>query len=851
MNSLDDQEEHAGLLVSDQAEVILQQLTQEEKVALLSGNGMWEAGGVPRLGLPPLRVTDGPNGARGLSLHGAEGAALAPCHSALAATFNEALITDVGELLGQECADRGAHVLLAPTLNIHRSPITGRHFECFSEDPYLTSRAAVAYVRGVQRHAAACAKHFVGNDQEADRGHSNSVVDERTLHEVYLLPFEAAVREASVQAIMPGYNRLNGAYCAENPQLIQEVLRSMWGFKGFVISDWWANRTTLESLNAGLNLEMPGIEPRFFGGHLLEKVRAGKVESDLLDERVKPLLRTLLAYPRESSGSASPASWAKRGALLRRAAQESLVLLKNEGNALPLRGATADRPQGLRRLAIIGPNATHTTLQGGGSSRVHCSASPSILEALRAALAGSEVELRHEQGCPVGKRPFSNPELEGLKRMGACDSTGQPIERHMEVKFLDCVLGVAAYTSGKEWFRARVVPVLRHFGLRHTDPGEAGKSLISGEWGSSTQQGVQRSSGAALRLKGALGGAGVSSAASLCIGALGGPTLLVPMAVAGAAFGLLAGETVSRRADQAQREEEQALNAAEALAADSDASVLVVGTDGFWECEGVDQPHMRLPGRQDELVRRCAAAAAAAGRPVIVVLNVGSPKELPWLSEVPAVLLSYFGGEGAADAVVSTLLGDVSPAGKLPTTWPRCLEEASAVAAALAAERLTADEAPRGTQGDVTYHEGLHLGYRGLDNLPAPVFHFGHGLSYTSFEYSNFQVKLLASPAAEAGVARASATLKVRNGGATSGAEVVQIYASATGTPRALRGFRRTTILAPGEVASVTIELDERALGGYYDATVKGWVPPKKGTQVHLEAASSSCDVRLATALQL
>ncbi|CAE8712546.1 unnamed protein product [Polarella glacialis] len=653
---------------------------------------------------------------------------------------------------------------------MHRSPITGRHFECFSEDPHLTSRAAVAYIRGVQKHAAACAKHFVGNDQEADRGHSNSVIGARALHEVYLLPFEAAVREAGAQAIMPGYNRLNGEYCAENKQLLQGVLRDTWLWEGFVISDWWANRSTMAAVRAGLNVEMPGIEPRYYAGHLLDKVKAKEVSEDLLDERCRPILQTLLRYPRQgtskvssptvlgstsespSLGSSSPVSKEAKRALLHRAAAASLVLLKNQGDVLPFQHFEDGRKSGgLRSLAVIGPNAAHTTIQGGGSSRVHPEPCQSILEALRAALGPRGVEVRYEQGCPCGDRPTKSPELEGLKRMGGCDASGQPIHGHNEAKFLDAVLSIASWCSQKEWFRARCMPVLRCFGLRHTDPGEAGRNLISGEWGSPTDEAPGAPDGCAMRLKGLAGGAGAAAVAAFGFGAASAPMLCLQAALGGGAIGFAAAEVLLRRMIHAQWDEDQSLERAVRLAAEADATVLVLGTDGFWECEGLDQPHMRLPRRQDELARRCIEAAKAAGRPLAVVLNVGSPKELAWLDSAQAVLLSYFGGEGTGSAVAGALLGSVTPAGRLPTTWPKRLDLAPAVAASIAAEQQSDGEggaAEKGSQGDVIYHEGLHLGYRGLADLPAPLFHFGHGLSYTTFGYSDFEVKLLSPPGA-------------------------------------------------------------------------------------------------------
>ena len=816
-----EKEEQEALIRHHEAEELLKKLTLAEKVSLLTGKTMWEAGGVPRLNLPRLRFSDGPHGARGDGLHGTVGAALAPCLSALAATFDEEIILKVGEILGQECAARGANVLLGPTVNIHRSPITGRHFECFSEDPYLTSRCAVSYVRGVQRFSAACVKHFVGNDQEADRGHSNSVIDERVLHEVYLQPFEACVREAGVEAIMPGYNRLNGQYCAENRHLLQEVLRDTWLFRGLVVSDWWANRTTTKALNAGLNVEMPGIEPRYFGGYLLEKAKAGEVQEDLLDERCRPILRTLLRFPR--TGGMKAPELSKRKAIFTQAAVESLVLLKNSNEALPLKTAS------LKKLAVIGPKAKSTTLQGGGSSRVHPDRSPSILDALQAAVSGSSVQLMHETGCMMGERPTKNPELEGLKRMGACDANGQPISFHVEAKMLDLILKVAASCSQKEFFRRGMMPCLRPLGLRHTDPEEAHKSIVSMEWSSGGDgTGVERR-GTMMLWGLVVGGLCGAASAGVAAALAGSAALCASLVCAGGALGVIGAEGLRQRHVQAIENESRSMDRAERLAAESDTVVLVVGTDGFWECEGVDQPDMKLPGRQDELIRRCAASAKAAGKAVVVVLNVGSPKELPWLDDVDAVLLSYFGGECTAESITRCVLGTACPAGRLPTTWPRSLPEASS-------EVAKASKVDR--PGDVQYHEGLHLGYRNGELEPA--FFFGHGLSYTSFEYSDLQVELKATAA--------TVTVQVKNVGPVAGAEVVQVYVTTIQVPRALKAFARTQMLQPQESCKVTFQLEERALGSFYDPGQGGWLRPLQDEML-LEVGASSKDVRLSQKL--
>lgn len=774
-------EERFEVASKERVEAVLKELSLDEQVALVSGISMWESGGIPRLGIAPLRLTDGPHGARGLSLHGDSGALLAPCELAMAATFDERLITEVGALLGAECRRRGADVLLGPCLNLQRFPVSGRHFECFSEDPYLASRAGVAYVRGVQRHAVACLKHFVCNDQETDRGTVNAVVDSRTLREVYLAPFEAAVKEADAGSIMCGYNRLNGAYCTENHWLLQEVLRDEWGFKGAVMSDWFGNQSTEPSMQAGLNIEMPGLEPRHYGGYLANAVRRGRVPLSLLEERCRPVLRLLLAPGRGVATDVLSTASVADEQLLCRAAAEACVLLRNERSALPL-----DLTR-LSRVAVIGPNAANTVVQGGGSSRVHPARCETILEALQRELVSKGVELEHAAGCSWEELPSAARTLEvsGLQSMGSCDACGQPSSSYgflKSAKVNDCFLSIGAWICRKEWFRVGLMPVLRACGWRLTTPEEAAR-------GSNNHR----------------------------------PR--VDAVVAHSAS------------------EEAMITAAVAVASKADACILVLGTHGFWELEGLDQPHMRLLGHQDELVVRVAAAAKG---PVIVVLNVGSPKELSWLSQVDAVVLAHFGGQGMAAGVLSVLLGKTCPSGRLPTTWPIRLDRAPAVIA-------TSGLSTRPVHGEVHYAEGLLLGYRATacnGNKADELFAFGYGLSYTSFAYSAFRAEQTV-PCGSPGGPQAVAKLIVRNTGPCGGAEVAQLYAEAEHSPRSLRGFRRTAVLSPDGEELLTFELGPRELGAWFDPTGSCWQLPAAGARVGLTVGSSSVDARATAELVL
>jgi beta-glucosidase len=408
-------------------EALLAELTLDEKAALASGASLWQTHGVPRLGIPPLRVTDGPNGARGSHFSGGATAACFPCGSALAAMFSPALVEAVGRALGEEARTKRAHVLLGPTVNMHRSPLGGRHFEGYSEDPRLAARTAAAFVRGVQSQGvAACVKHFVANDSEFERMSISSELDPRTLREIYLPPFEAALREAGAWSLMTAYNGLGGTTCSAHPDLLVELVRDEWGWDGVVMSDWFGTKDTVGSANGGLDLEMPG-PPRFFGEKLAAAVRDGSVPEAVLDAKARRLLR-LLARTGALDEAEEPApeeavDRANHRALARRAASEAIVLLRNEGDVLPLR---RDR---LQKLAVVGPNARRTTIQGGGSARVSPHYQTNVLEALRDA-AGDDFEIVYAEGCTNFKRLPVVPEVDVEGRCGVGVGADLPEQGH-------------------------------------------------------------------------------------------------------------------------------------------------------------------------------------------------------------------------------------------------------------------------------------------------------------------------------------------------------------------------------------------------------------------------------------
>ena len=384
--------------MSERIEKLLVELTLDEKAALAAGIDLWHGPGVPRLGIPALKVTDGPSGARGEQWSGRPSANF-PCGTALGATWNPDLVREVGVRLGIETKRKQAHALLAPTVNIHRHPLAGRNFECYSEDPYLSARMAVAYITGVQSQGVACTvKHFVANDSEFERMTISSEVDERTLREISLVPFEAAVREAGTWALMTAYNKVNGTFCSEQADLIR-LLREEWQYDGIVMSDWYGTHSTVPAANVGLDLEMPG-PPQWFGPALAAAVTAGEVTEERLDEKVRRVLALLERTGRLDEGTPAPEECVDDPVdrqVARRAARESFVLLRNERAALPL-GAD------VRVLAVIGPNADANVIQGGGSARVTPHPPVAPITGLRARFAPQGVEVPYERGCYSFKR---------------------------------------------------------------------------------------------------------------------------------------------------------------------------------------------------------------------------------------------------------------------------------------------------------------------------------------------------------------------------------------------------------------------------------------------------------------
>ncbi|HZP29614.1 MAG TPA: glycoside hydrolase family 3 C-terminal domain-containing protein [Acidimicrobiia bacterium] len=802
---------------------LLARLTLDEKALLTAGAGMWSTAAIERLGIPSVVVTDGPNGARGPALPGGGDltSACVPSGSALGATWSPEVVERVGELLGAEARTKAARVLLAPTVNTHRSPLAGRNFECYSEDPLLSGRLAAAFVRGAQSQGVATTvKHFAGNDAEFERNTINSVIDERTLREITLVPFELAVREGGSLGVMTAYNRLNGTFCAEHEWLLHDVLRGEWGFEGFVVTDSFAQGSTAGSARAGLDLEMPG-PGRFYGPALADAVRRGKVDEGLVDAAVRRLLTVFEGLGAlDDPADARPASVDRpeHRAVCRVAATEATVLLRNEAvGSTPLLPLDPSR---LRSLAVVGPNADRAVIMGGGSASLEPHYRITPLDAIRERL-GETVAVRHEPGCVIDRTvpPLERARLTapdgapgfGVELFAGQERSGGVLHRsHRDGRILffgHPAPGVDGLDEASFSLRASARFVPEETGAYRFALVQLGRARLFVD-GRLVLDGVEHPPPPGE----AFFGAGSAEVVADVPVVAGHPLeLVVEWSSAGSA--VLRGVQVGGRPVPPPDLLERAVDAATG----ADAVIVVVGTDADWETEGRDRESMDLPGDQDELVRRVAAANPRT----VVVVNAGAPVTMDWADRVPAVLQVWFGGQEMAHALVDVLTGAAEPAGRLPTTIPLRVED-----------NPSYGNFP-GADGEVRYEEGLLVGYRWYDTRRVPVrFPFGHGLSYTSFALGQPVV----TAAASGGPVHVS--VPVTNTGARRGAEVVQCYVAPPPArlPRPvkeLKAFAKVW-LDPGETGTVTLELDGERAFASWDPASAGWVVEPGVYELHV-----------------
>ena len=778
----------------------LGRLGLEQKVRLLTGADFWALHDEPAIGLRRLVTSDGPAGVRGERWDEREPSANVPSPTLLAATWDDARIERLGRLLAAEARRKGVDVVLAPMVNLHRTPYGGRHFESFSEDPLLTGRIGAAYVRGLQAEGvAATVKHFVANDSETERFTLEARVGERALRELYLAPFDAIVRDAGAWTVMAAYNAVNGPTMTESPML-QDILHDEWGWDGLVMSDWTAARSTEAAGNAALDLAMPGPHGPW-GDALVAAVRDGRVSEAAIDAKVLRLLRLAArvgALEGFDAPTATPWTDEEIAAELRATAAAGFVLARNDG-VLPLEA---------RRIAVLGPSAAVARTLGGGSATVFPSYTVSPLEGLRAA----GLEVTHAAGVRAHTRiPQATPEL---------------LPGGVEVRFLDArdrELGAEHRHGAAFTWLGSLPPGTTAVELRATlRPAGPGEHVVG-------VTGVGRHR---LTLDGDLlfdRRVELSPGADLGEAVLRPPQHGVPVRLHGETELVLRYEpeagspfaVVHLNVEPPRGDEDAELERAVELARDADVAVVVVGTNEEVECEGVDRDSLALPGRQDELVARVAAANPRT----VVIVNAGAPVLLPWADDVAAILLAWFPGQEFGNALADVLTGAAEPGGRLPTTWPRT-------------EEGLPPTQPQ--DGVLSYDEGIFVGYRAYErDGREPLFPFGHGLGYTTWEY------LAVEPAGS------HVTVRLRNTGARRGREVVQVYASRPDSaverpPRWLAGFEIVEA-GPGEEVAVDVTIAPRALA-HWDG---GWtvepgeyrsgqgLPPPRGTATAAGAPAS------------
>jgi beta-glucosidase len=784
-------------------DALVDALHLDEKAALTAGDDMFSTVGIARLGIPKVRVTDGPNGARGSDLPGMGGpsSTAIPCGSAIGATWDPALAEQLGALVGREALDRGCRGLLAPTVNLHRHPLAGRNFECYSEDPLLAGRLGAGFVRGAQSAGVfATVKHFVGNEAEFERGTMSSVIDQRSLRELYLLPFEIALREGGALGLMTSYNRLNGRWLTERPELLTDLLRGEWGFEGLIMTDWFAAVDTAVSLGAGLDLEMPG-PGRSFGATLVKAVDDGVADEADLDEVVHRLLGAFersgaLGAPEPEIAPVPPLP--EDVELLRRASADATVLLSNDGT-LPLDPTTT------RRITLVGHHAALPCIMGGGSAQVVTPRLCTPLEALSARF-GEAAELVHERGCeaglsatPLGERVLVAPDGFQVEFHDGLEWGGDVVKRQtLETLRFAVFASMPDEALGEEWsarVRGSLVPEEDgRFEIALSQGGRA-RVLLDGVIVLDGFENPPPAGGSEF-----FGLASQDLTAEISISRGMPIDVVVEYACIDAT---VAGFRVGFRTADADGLLERAVEAA----AGADIALVFVGTTAEWETEGRDRSAFELPGRQPELIRR----VGAVNERTVVVVNAGAPVDLSWSEEVAAVLQCWFGGQEMAAGLADVLSGQLDPGGRLPTSIPMLLEHTPSY-----------DNFP-GENGELRYGEGLFMGYRGYEHRRiAPRFAFGHGLSYTTFALGE---PVLSEPTIAPGES-VTISVPITNTGTRPGSEVVQCYVAPSRPrlarpPKELKAFAKVR-LEPGESSTVELELPARAFA-YWDPGQSDW----------------------------
>jgi beta-glucosidase len=796
----------------------LGRMTVEEKIDYIGGHREFYIRPMPRLGLPEIKMSDGPVGCRNYGPTTAY-----PTTVALAATWNPALALAMGKALGRDCRARGVHILLAPGVNIFRSPLCGRNFEYLGEDPFLTSTMVVPIIEGIQsQEVLATVKHFVANNQEYDRHHVSSEIDERTLQEIYLPAFRAAVKKGKVACVMNAYNLLNGIHCSEHDWLLNKTLKGAWGFDGILMSDWASTYSAVGAANGGLDLEMP-FAKWMNRELLLPAIKDGSVKMATIDDKVRRILRTIIRAGFLERPQTDPAIGLYDPANVRAAldvAREAVVLLKNERSVLPL-----DRKQ-IRKLGVIGPNAHPAVHGGGGSAYTTPLRVVSVLDGLVAA-AGDGVEVHYDRGViaedlnPMfGDSAFScqGPDgaaCEGLRGeyFASSDFTGAPVTTRVDRQ--------VNFNWGPQ--RPNWLPPAG-FSVRWTGqitPAKSGEYMLVGR----CDDGMRVWLDGELVIDDWSQHAARISATQRRLEADRRYNLKIEYYDVGGECAAQFGWGLA-----AEPAEASAIRLAKAM----DAVVVCVGFDQKTEGEGSDR-RFELTEPQQRLL---AALAGVNPNTIVVLFGGGGMATAGWIDQVPALLHAWYPGQEGGRAIAEVIFGAVNPSGKLPMTFERRLEDNPSTPHYPATDKKT------------FYKEGIFVGYRGFDRAGVePLFAFGHGLSYTTFEYGHLAV----APEAVAAKGKLKLTFELANTGPRAGAEVAQVYVGRVGESavqrplRELKGFKKV-FLGKGRKKTVAITIPAADLA-YYDAATKTWIV--EPGRYEISVGASSRDVRLKAQVQV
>jgi beta-glucosidase len=806
---------------------IIHKMTLEEKIDYIGGTG-FAIRAMPNLDLPAFEMSDGPYGVR--SNAGLPSTTYA-AGIGLAATWNPELAQSVGEGIGKDARARGIHFMLGPGINIYRSPRNGRNFEYFGEDPFLTAAITTGYITGMQTQGvSATVKHYMGNNSEFLRHDSDSIIDERTLREIYLPGFEAAVKKAHVGAIMDSYNLTNGLHMTQNNYFNTEIARKEWGFQGVMMSDWNATYDAVGAANGGLDLEMP--TGKFMNRKdLLPAVQSGQVTTATIDEKIFHILDTAGRFgwlDRTQTDTSLSLFSAQNNAIALNAAREGLVLLKNEGNLLPL-----DKAQ-TRSILVVGPDAYPGVPVGGGSAGVRPFHTVSALEGLSAYL-GTGATVYYDRGLPtlpelarntnfVTEAPNSdNPGHPGLKldTFHNSDLSGLPVTstvvQHINSAGISwqslmddpeaaaAIFSGAKHESSRRWTGYYIVQQPGNYIVALQGPGEGSgnrvyvdEKLIIDDWT------LVRADQPHATLQFSAGPHKVVVEESR-LSPIGGRLRLAIVDES---------KVVNPRAKE--------------LAAKADVVVIAAGFDSDSESEGGDRT-FDLPFGQDQLIREIAAANK---KTIVTVTSGGNVDSTAWIDHIPGYIETWYSGQEGGTALAEVLFGAVNPSGHLPATFERNAQD----------NPTYANYYPEANSNRIVYKEGIFIGYRGYQhNHIKPLFPFGYGLSYTIFKFSNLSIK------PEAAAAHATVSFDITNTGSRTGAEVAQVYVSDTHAqvPRPaeeLKGFEKVS-LQPGQTRHVSIELDSRAFA-YYDTTEKKWHIAPGAFAIQVGDSSESLDLK-------